>query len=99
MTNYLPYPANLCQWSASRAAERNKAKRSKHDTEYQGLCYELPNGELRMTHDPYRPEYPEGSRPGIGRIRQRRHFYPNDSHGYSYEVLNFRPLDPAQPTE
>jgi hypothetical protein len=96
--NFFPVPKSLAEVSAASAKASYDAKvksrrgPGNHSTENLA-CYQMPDGKIRPCHDLYRPQYPEGSVPGIGTVDYVLRYYPNDTQGYDAFVRDFVPFD------
>ena len=101
--HFIPFPEPYAAESAARAraayaAECEAAKRGKKprvgDSHINRdvAAYRQPDGRVTPCYDPYRPQYPAGSVPGLADVTYVREWYPNDSEGYRAYAANFRAL-------
>lgn len=81
-------------YKARIAAGRGNDRATRNETDWP--AYRLPSGEIRIAHNLYRPEYPEGATPGLADCRLVPSYGPAGHYdGYSFHPSNFRPLAPA----
>jgi hypothetical protein len=54
------------------------------------LAYRKPDGTVRFCYHQDKPDY-MGFEPGVADFDQVTCFYPNESYGYEYHCVEFRP--------
>lgn len=99
MTN-IPFPPTLVTISSNSATKRQSESAHtsigtfprSHMAE-SCAAYRLPNGVVRPAYNPYKPEYPKNSTPGLARIMYSEKFYANETRGYEATVLDFSDME------
>lgn len=99
---FIPFPSPLARISAEtgrrlQSSDQDDAGRRRprsslpHPYVADGVAaYRWPDGRVAPAHDMYAPQHPEGTEPGLARIRYDVRHYPNDTSGYVPEILTFR---------
>lgn len=101
---FTPFPSTLARVSAEtgrrlQSSDQDDAGRTRprssapHPYVANGVAaYRWPDGRVSPAHDMYAPQHPEGTEPGLARIRYGVRHYPNDTSGYVPEILSFRAI-------
>ena len=92
----IPFPPELAAISSRNAQKNNESRKGTppHNHSSPGLaCYREADGTLRMANDPYEPQYPENTLPGLGTIHNRLEYDANDTRGYTHTVSGFEPAE------
>lgn len=99
---FIPFPSTLARVSAEtgrrlQSSDQDDAGRTRPRSSVpkpyvaNGVAaYRWPDGRVAPAHDMYAPQHPEGTEPGLARIRYGVQHYPNDTSGYVPEILTFR---------